>query len=168
MIIKKFIIDNDVLIEKLKNEIEKAINQKKINNDTYVKSSNMTSFHYFIDDEGKKLFDIFKENYLSEYSISECWGIKYKKGEEALKHDHSRKFNEVRSDGVCDVSGVIYLTNSKTGLYFDDLDIIEKAEKGKVIIFSNNTTHSVPKVEEDGRYVISFNGFKKIKYDRYR
>lgn len=168
MIIKKFKVDDDNLIKRLKNKIDIAIKEKKVNQITNVRSLGMTIFHYFIDDGGKEVFDIFKKKYLSEYSICECWGIKYMKGEKSLKHNHSRSLNKFRSDGIGEVSGVIYLNDSKTGLYFDDLDIIEKAEKGKVVIFSVNTNHSVPKVEEDGRYVISFNGFKKIKYDRYR
>lgn len=168
MIIKKFKINDDSLLKKLKDEIDIAIKQKKIYKQSYVISSGMTTFHYFIDDRGKEVFDIFKKKYLSEYSINECWGVRYKKGEKSLKHDHLRLNNGLRPDGAGEISGVMYLNDSETGLYFDDLDIVEKAEKGKVIIFTSDTFHSVPEIKEDDRYVISFNGFKKIKYDRYR
>jgi len=167
MIIKIFKFDDEILIEQLKDKIEMAINQKKINGNTYVRSLGMTNFNYFTDDKGKEVFNIFKKKYLSEYSIYNCWGIKYKKGEYSLKHNHWKN-QGMRAGPIADVSGVIYLNDSKTGLYFNDLNIVEKAEKGKVIIFSSDTSHSVPKVEENDRYILSFNAFKKFTYDRYR
>lgn len=167
MIVEKFKIEDNNLIEELKKEVDKGVKNKNFQGSISVKSKNMTNYWYFIDDDGKDVFKKFSEKYLKKYSVAEAWGIKYEKGDEILKHNHKRSNNN-KTIGYFDVSGVIHLNDSKTGTYFNDLDVMEKTEKGKVIIFNADTNHSVSKVEDMERYIISFNAYKKYKMNTYR
>jgi len=153
-----YIKDNEY-IELLKNDIFEGVHrQDNLNYKSNVKAK-MTSSYYFVSEKSKNLNKL--KSLINNYNIAECWGNIYSKGDYTLPHKHD-SYPDWTS-GKYDISGVLYLSDSKTGTYFNDLDILITAEKGKVVIFNPNFVHSVPTVEEDERITLSFNGYKQYK-----
>ena len=153
-----YYINDEKYIELLKKDICEGVNEKSnFSYKTNVKAK-MTSYWYFINDKPKSLKKL--KLLLNNYNITESWGNLYSKGDYTLSHNHNNL--DATSDNY-DISGVLYLTNSKTGTYFNDLNIEIKAEKGKVILFNPNLLHSVTRIQENERITLSFNGYKKKK-----
>jgi len=167
MILKIFKIKEDKMIKDFINHIDNAIKSNKLFDHDAISSKYMTTYNYFSELDGREVFDVFKNKYLPEFSISECWGVKNEKNDEVYKHNHLN-VGYKKNQGTYEVSGLMYLTDSEDGTHFNDLKITEKAEKGKVVLFTSNEYHSVPKIKDNNRYVISFNGYNKYNYNSYR
>lgn len=155
MDIKTFYIkEKDILLE-LKKDLKKTLKYR--NSESNVKA-NRTGWYYYKEEKGRELFE--KLNYyFKDLSIVQCWGNHYIKGDSADKHIHK---NNQPATGEYQVCGIIYLTDSKTGTFFDDLNITSEAKIGKVVLFHPETYHSVPKIEERERYTIAFNARYKL------
>lgn len=153
-----YIKDNEY-IELLKNDIFEGV--KKHDNLNYKSNvkAKMTSYYYFVSEKPKSLNKL--KSFLNNYNIAESWGNIYSKGDYTLPHKHDSYADW--TSGKYDISGVLYLSDSKTGTYFDELNIEIKAEKGKIVIFNPKLVHSVPKIKEDERITLSFNGYKQYK-----
>lgn len=146
--------EKDILV-KLKEDLKKTLKYR--NTESNVKA-NRTGWWYYTEEKGKDLFDKIKP-YFSDLNIVQCWGNHYVKGDSADKHIHK---NNQNISGEFQVCGIIYLTDSKTGTFFDDLNIVSEAKMGKVVLFNHDTYHSVPKIEEEERYTIAFNARYKL------
>ena len=93
-------------------------------------------------------------------NITYIWGNIYNKGDKAVEHHHTNtEFGETLNYGQYITSGIIYLTDSEQGTVFTKLGITEKAEKGKVILFSPAELHEVPEIKEEERITIGFNAY---------
>ena len=145
--------EKDILIE-LKEDLKKTFKTKTPGSNV---KANRTSWYYYTEEKGKNLFDKIKP-YFNNLNIIQCWGNHYVKGDSADKHIHK---NNQSASGEFEVCGIIYLTDSKTGTFFDNLNIISEAKMGKVVLFKPETYHSVPKVEEE-RFTIAFNARYKL------
>lgn len=155
--IKSFFINNNELLDSLVKKIQLGVLQKD-NMDylTNVKAK-MTGYRFFSEGKGKEEFEKIKA-YFPQYNITDVWGNIYNKGDSAIEHHHTN-YDVLYSHGQFATSGIIYLSDSKTGTFFTKLGITEKAEKGKVLLFSPEELHEVPVVEEDERITIGFNAY---------
>ncbi len=129
-----YYIEDDEYIELLKNDIFEGVNkQDNLNYKSNVKAK-MTSYYYFVSEKPKSLNKL--KSFLNNYNITESWGNIYSKGDYTLPHKHDSYADW--TSGKYDISGVLYLSDSKTGTYFDELNIEIKAEKGKVVYLIQN------------------------------
>ena len=159
MEIKRFHIDDVELLDNLVAKIREGVLQ--INNMSYrtnVKAK-MTSYKFFNEGNGKPEFDKIRKMF-PEYNITDIWGNIYNKGDKAVDHHHTNtEVGETLNYGQYITSGIIYLTDSEQGTVFTKLGITEKAEKGKVILFSPAELHEVPEIKEEERITIGFNAY---------
>ena len=157
--IKSFFIDDNELLDSLIKRIKEGVLQEdKMGYLTNVKGK-MTSYRFFNEGEGKEEFEKLKTHF-PKHKITDAWGNLYNKGDSAIEHNHA-DYDIVYNKGQYATSGIIYLTDSETGTVFTELDITEKAEKGKVLLFSTEQLHQVPVVEEEERITIGFNAHEK-------
>ena len=157
MAIKSFFIDDNELLDSLIEKIRAGVLQKdKMDYLTNVKAK-MTSYRFFNEGRGKKDFNKIKA-YFPQYNITDIWGNIYNRGDCAVEHYHTNH-DFLYSHGYYAISGIIYLTDSEIGTVFTKLGITEKAERGKVLLFSPEELHEVPTVEEDERITIGFNAY---------
>ena len=159
MEIKKFYIDDVELLDNLVAKIRKGVLQMdNVSYKTNVKAK-MTSYKFFNEGNGKPEFDKIRKMF-PEYNITDIWGNIYNKGDKAMEHHHTNtEFGETLNYGQYITSGIIYLTDSEQGTVFTKLGITEKAEKGKVILFSPAELHEVPEIKEEERITIGFNAY---------
>ena len=157
MAIKSFFINDNKLLDSLIKKIRLGVLQKdKMDYLTNVKGK-MTSYMFFNEGRGKEEFGKLK-TYFPQYNITDVWGNIYNRGDCAVEHHHAN-YDVLYSHGYYAISGIIYLTDSETGTVFPELGITEKAERGKVLLFSPEELHEVPTVEEDERITIGFNAY---------
>ncbi len=153
--IKSFFIDDNELLDSLSEKIRLGVLQEDSKSyQTNVKAK-MTHYRFFNEGEGKEEFEKLKTHF-PKHKITDAWGNLYNKGDSAIEHNHA-DYDIVYNKGQYATSGIIYLTDSETGTVFTELDITEKAEKGKVLLFSTEQLHQVPVVEEEERITIGFN-----------
>jgi hypothetical protein len=159
MAIKKFYIDNMELLDNLIVKIRKGVlQQDNVSYITNVKAK-MTSYKFFNEGNGKPEFDEIRKLF-PQYNIADIWGNIYNKGDKAIEHHHTNvKWGNQLAYGQYATSGIIYLTDSEQGTVFTKLGITEKAEKGKVILFSPKELHEVPEIKEEERITIGFNAY---------
>ena len=159
MEIKRFRIDDMELLDSLIAKIRKGVTQ--IDNESYhtnVKAK-MTSYKFFNEGNGKPEFEKIREMF-PQYNITDIWGNIYNKGDKAIEHNHTNtEFGETLNYGQYITSGIINLTDSEQGTVFTKLGITEKAEKGKVLLFSPTELHEVPEIKEEERITIGFNAY---------
>ena len=78
----------------------------------------------------------------------DAWGIKNDYGDWTQQHKH----------GQADVSGIIYLNNSKQQLFFPDLNLPIEPKPGRVILWESQLWHeALPNNEKKPKYAIVFN-----------
>jgi len=157
MFLEEYFLKDINLINKLKESIKNNIS-KYTSYKTNVKGK-MTDWKFFI---GK---DIFKpiEKILYKYKLYDAWGNILYKGEHVEEHDHGGKID---INTALNMSGVLYLTNTKPGTYFKEFNKTIDPEIGKIIVFDNKYRHSVDKCDTDNeRITLAFNGRKKELYE---
>lgn len=160
-IIKKcFIIEYQ--LEDLKNisYLKEKINSSSFENSykTNVKGK-MTSWKNFVDDiifinilnNATKNFNFFN---LNKSYLAEAWGNLLKKNEEVKAHSH-------KDSEIC---GILYLTDNGPGTHFPEMNMVISEKIGKIVLFSSELIHFVPKITKNiNRYTIAFN-FLETKY----
>jgi len=157
--IKSIKIKDNKILNSLIEDIKIGVKEEDNFNFKSNVKAKMTNNRYFVNGKGKKNFEKIK-CFLKDYNIVEAWGIVYNKGDNTVLHNH---LNSNIPSGQFDISGVLYLSDGKTGTVFKDINKIEKAEKGKMILFSPHLLHYVPAVEDDERIILSFNGRKNYR-----
>ena len=141
------------------NMIDNALLRKNYNYLTNVKGK-MTEdiflhdphFRFVLLESIKKVQSI--SNYINkEYHIMDAWGIRNDYGDWTQQHRH----------GQADVSGIIYLNNSKQQLFFPDLDLPIEPKPGRIILWESQLWHeALPNTEKKAKYAIVFNlSFKR-------
>jgi hypothetical protein len=90
---------------------------------------------------------------LNKSFLAEAWGNLLKKNEEVKLHSH-------KDSEFC---GIMYLTDNGPGTHFPEIDMVIKEEIGKIVFFSGELSHFVPKIKDKkDRYTIAFN-FVQLK-----
>jgi len=79
--------------------------------------------------------------------IIDSWGIKVENGGHTSIHNHEPSWG----------SGIFYLTDSNTPLYFPDLDIEIETKKGTFLIWSGILNHGTERLKDETKYAIAFN-----------
>ena len=159
MEIKRLYINDLELLDNLILKIRKGVLQQ--DNVSYVTNvkAKMTSYKFFNEGRGKPEFEKLKTIF-PEYNITDIWGNIYNKGDKAIEHHHTNvNWGGSLAYGQYATSGIIYLTDSEQGTVFTKLGITEKAEKGKVLLFSPEELHEVPEIKEEERITIGFNAY---------
>ena len=145
---------------KMLNNIIKDIKKaKKSEEVTHVKAATTDWTFLFKKNSIKK----FLNKYLKDYHIYEIWGNMYKKGDYAVNHNHIPLFPDAR---YFNVSGVLFLTDTKTPLNFTDFLKKYVGKKGDLLLFKPDTMHSVDSVLDNERITLSFNGRRKEDYEK--
>jgi len=161
----KIKINSNYFIKKIEEGISLP---SSLNNQTNVRGC-MTSWFYFMEDiEFQNLFTSiigyienetsFKDFLIScpEWSLKEAWGLKETYGNYTKKHNHSAAL----------ISGVIYLSNAKQELIFEELNTSVIPEEGKFVLFSSDLQHYAKRLLSNCvKYGIAFNIYEvKSKY----
>ena len=143
-------IDVQYFIQKIEEGIEKE------NNLSYKTNvmSKMTSFDYFLKDDkflkfAEEISPAFEyHNNNVRVKLEDAWGNKLLPGDCVKPHNH----------GNVEISGVLYLEDKGEKLYFSQLDVKIKPEKGKFVLFDSTLLHGVPtNSSKKPRYSIAFN-----------
>lgn len=153
-------INNLSLIIKLRNKVREAVKNSNMHYKTNVKGL-FTGFKTFNHDPDMKEFIDSIRNEISvvnkvDFVLHDAWGNIYKKGDEAIVHNHEGQ------DNFC---GLLYLTEGGPGTYFPEHDITIEEKVGKYVIFHPLLQHQVNKVEKDiERITIAFNTNRYNKF----
>ena len=137
-------IDTNYFIDKIENNLS-----NKVSYATNVKGG-MTDWKFFNKD--LKFHEIILESQRvlkveQKVKIMDSWGIKIENGEYTSIHNHEPAWG----------SGIFYLTDSNTPLYFPDLDINIETKKGTFLIWSGILNHGTERLKDETKYAIAFN-----------
>jgi hypothetical protein len=147
-------LKNLIYIEKLKKLIEEGVSSNTNHNYKTNVKGKMTAWNFFNEnkefisylDESFFFFKTFK--YEINIKLSSSWGTILSNEEEVIEHDHRRS----------EISGILYLTDIGPGTFFPEFNKFVKEKIGKIVFFSSQLKHSVPKFKTDKkRYTIAFN-----------
>ena len=84
----------------------------------------------------------------SKILVKESWGIKVKKGEGTLLHNH-------RADII---SGILYLNDCPSSfINFPEIELKTKPTKGKLLFFTGTLNHETASLQDEIKYAIPFN-----------
>lgn len=155
-------LDDLTIVDLLRKEIINNLDPK-MKNITNVHGE-MTNFKFFCN---HPLFHNFMKliqneiryvtNNISELDIIDAWGNKFSHGDYCDLHDHRR---------ASGFSGVLYMDDEGPGTLFPELNIHEKDQKGKFVLFSPCLLHSVPKhLGHNDRVTLAFNCNNVEKWD---
>jgi len=102
-----------------------------------------------------EISDIFFNRPDIEWIIKSCWGVRYKKGDNAFLHDHYPA-----------TWSIVYYVLSPKGsstLQFPGASLTLKPSDGLILIFPGNIEHQVPKSKASSdRIVVSMNFYMKF------
>lgn len=135
-------------------KIEEGINSEQNNNYKTNVKGKMTAWDFFVRDKnfhsildnGIEQIDKFIK--LKRSNLVEAWGIKIKKGNETIFHNHSD----------CMYSGILYLNDTELPIHFPQLDIEIVPKTGTFLLFSGILDHGTnANKSEQAKYAIPFN-----------
>lgn len=137
-------IDTNYFINKIDNSLDNECSYS-----TNVKGG-MTDWKLFNEDpkfheiilESQKILKVYKK-----IKILDSWGIKIENGGVTEVHNHEPAWG----------SGIFYLTDSDTPLFFPDLEIDIEIKKGTFLIWSGILNHGTARVKDKTKYAIAFN-----------
>jgi len=147
----QFKVNSDYFIEKIEQGIHEENN---LNYETNVEGK-MTRWNYFVEDFELLLMlktgltHIEKDlPFFPKSKLWNAWGNRISLNDCVKPHNHS----------IATLSGVFYLNDSNQNLYFDEMDIVIKPKKGKLIFFSPILKHYTKiSTSIEPRYSIAFN-----------
>jgi hypothetical protein len=155
LFIFEYQLKNLSFVEDFKKKINQEVNSHDNNNFKTNVKGKMTRWDFFNKD---KNFHLCLEESCSflkiinsvDMKIESSWGNILSDNDEVLEHDHVAR--------TIALSGILYLTEDGPGTYFKLLNKSIDEKIGKIVFFSSELRHSVPKIKiEKDRYTVAFN-----------
>ena len=160
--ISTFVIDDSILLEKIKNKIIDKSHDFSLSYKTNVKSK-FTGFKSLVEEPeiqefAKKIGPYVDNIYPKVSELKECWGNIYTKDDYTQLHHHQE------TTAFC---GILYLTEGGPGTYFKDFNITIEEKCGKVVLFPGSLLHEVKASNlNNTRITMAFNCFEKKSWEQ--